>query len=56
MFRRLWLTLKAIVHELSDENAYTRHLAHHDRVHSAAEYRRFQTEHFERKYKRARCC
>ncbi len=56
MLRLLWLNLKAIVRELSDENAYARHLAHHGCIHSAAEYRRFQTEHFGRKYKRARCC
>ena len=56
MLRQIWLNLRAIVRELSDENAYARHLAHHGRVRSALEYRRFQTEHFSRKYNRARCC
>ena len=56
MLRRLWQNLRAIVRELSDENAYARHLAQHGCTHSAAEYRRFQAEHFDRKYKRARCC
>lgn len=46
----------SIVRELADENAYSRHLRIHCRKHSAEEYRRFQTEHFQAKYKRAKCC
>jgi hypothetical protein len=56
MLRRFWRNLWAIVRELSDERAYARHLAHHGCTHSAREYRRFQTEHYGRKYRRARCC
>lgn len=56
MLRSLWRNVLAIIRELSDENAYVRHLAHHRCTHSAEEYRRFQAEHYGRKYKRARCC
>ena len=51
-----WRTILAILRELGDENAYTRHLKAHGRINSAEEYRRFQTEHFKAKYQRAKCC
>jgi len=51
-FTIIWRILK----ELGDENAYQRHLRVHNRVHSAEEYRHFQTEHFRAKYQRAKCC
>ncbi len=54
--RQLGQTLLAILRELSDENAYRRHLAAHGRPASAEEYRKFQTEHFKAKYQRAKCC
>jgi hypothetical protein len=54
--RRLGRTLLAILRELADENAYSRHLAAHGCVSSPEEYRRFQTEYFKAKYQRAKCC
>lgn len=56
LLRRLLTNVRGIIMELSDGNAYQRHLRRHDRVHSPQEYRRFQTEHYGRKYQRARCC
>lgn len=53
---RFWQTILAILRELSDENAYQRHLRAHGCAASPAEYRRFQTEHFKAKYQRAKCC
>lgn len=46
----------AILRELSDENAYARHLALEGRVHSAEEWRRFAECQMKRKYARAKCC
>lgn len=53
---RFWRTILAILRELSDENAYQRHLRIHGKTESPEEYRRFQTEHFKAKYQRAKCC
>ena len=46
----------ALVRELSDQNAYRRHLAAHQREDSPQEWRRFQDHHLRAKYLRARCC
>ena len=54
--RTLGRTILAILRELADENAYSRHLAAHGRKNSPEEYRKFQTEHFKSKYQRAKCC
>ncbi|MBI4903837.1 MAG: hypothetical protein HY820_09390 [Acidobacteria bacterium] len=48
--------LMGLLRELSDENAYQRHLAAHGRVHSPEEYRRFTDHHWKAKYARAKCC
>lgn len=56
LLRRFGRTLLAILRELGDENAYRRHLRVHARTHSPEEYRRFQQEHFQAKYQRAKCC
>lgn len=48
--------LLALARELSDENAYQRHLTAHGRVHSAEEWRRFSEHHLRAKYMRAKCC
>jgi hypothetical protein len=48
--------LMGILRELSDQNAYERHLAHHGRVASPAEWRRFSEERLKAKYCRAKCC
>lgn len=51
-FRIIW----AILRELSDENAYARHLSVHGRPHSGDEWRRFSEERMRSKYARAKCC
>jgi hypothetical protein len=48
--------LRGIVNELSDHNAYQRHLAAHRACHSPEEWRRFQDELWKAKARRARCC
>ena len=45
-----------ILHEISDETAYRRHLAVHGATASGAEWRRFSEERLREKYQRARCC
>jgi hypothetical protein len=50
--RVLW----GILRELSDENAYQRHLKLRGAEHSAEEWRRFSECRFNAKYRRARCC
>jgi hypothetical protein len=45
-----------LLRELSDENAYARHLAAHGRAHSALEWREFQEHRLRAKYLRAKCC
>jgi hypothetical protein len=49
-------TLWSMIREISDENAYERHLLYHGRKHSAEEWRRFSDARFARKYARAKCC
>ena len=48
--------ISGVVAELSDQNAYRRHLAAHRAVHSPDEWRRFQDEHAAANSRRARCC
>ena len=45
-----------ILREIGDESAYARHLAHHGRGHSGAEWRRFSEERMQAKYTQAKCC
>lgn len=45
-----------LARELSDENAYRRHLAAHGRAHSGQEWRKFSEHFFRAKYRRAKCC
>ncbi len=45
-----------VLRELSDENAYRRHLAAHGVPHSGDEWRRFSEHRFKAKYARAKCC
>jgi hypothetical protein len=54
--KQLWRILYGILREISDESAYARHLAHHQRAHSGEEWRRFSEERLRQKYARARCC
>jgi hypothetical protein len=54
--RRFGRLVLAILREISDENAYQRHLAAHGRQHSGPEWRRFSEERHRAKYARAKCC
>jgi hypothetical protein len=54
--RRFGRLMLALLRELSDENAYHRHLVAHGRAHSGAEWRRFSEERMRAKYARAKCC
>ncbi len=51
-----WSVVRELLGELSDENAYRRHLAAHGRTHSPAEWRRFSDDHLRAQYVRAKCC
>jgi hypothetical protein len=48
--------ISGVVAELSDQNAYQRHLAAHGTVHSPQEWRRFQDEHAAAGSRRPKCC
>jgi hypothetical protein len=54
--KALWRIMIGILRELSDENAYERHLLAHGRVHSPQEWRSFQEQRLGAKYARAKCC
>lgn len=54
--RKFWRIVMGILHELSDETAYRRHLAARGVAASGAEWRRFSEERLKQKYQRARCC
>ena len=54
--REFWRIVVGILHEISDETAYRRHLAAHGVAASGAEWRRFSEERLREKYQRARCC
>ena len=54
--RQFFSILRGIVDELSDQNAYARHLKAHGVEHSPDEWRRFQDAHWAAKSRRGRCC
>lgn len=54
--RRVGNLLLELLRELSDENAYRRHLAAQGRAHSAEEWRHFSEHRLQAKYARAKCC
>ena len=54
--RRAWVLFVGLMRELSDQNAYARHLAAHGVEHSGAEWRKFSEEKLREKYMRAKCC
>jgi hypothetical protein len=54
--RRCAAMLLELLRELSDENAYKRHLAAHGRAHSQEEWRHFSEHRLQAKYSRAKCC
>jgi hypothetical protein len=45
-----------LLREISDQNAYARHLAARGIEHSGEEWRRFSDERFRTKYRKAKCC
>ena len=51
----LWF-LRTLARELSDESAYERHLAWHQRVHSREEWKAFSDARLARKYQNGKCC
>ena len=54
---RAFFTLAlALARELSDENAYRRHLKSHGRQPSGEEWRKFSEARLRAKYARAKCC
>lgn len=54
--RRFAAIVLGLLRELSDQNAYARHLAAHGRVHSPEEWRRFSDHLMHAKYIRPKCC
>lgn len=54
--RRFLAFLLNLARELSDENAYARHLRATQREHSDAEWRAFIDCRLRRKYQNAKCC
>jgi hypothetical protein len=48
--------LLALLRELSDENAYERHLAALGREHSREEWQKFSDQRLRAKFFRAKCC
>lgn len=54
--RRVFAFALALARELSDENAYARHLSSTGRKHSAAEWKTFSDRLQRRKYQNAKCC
>jgi len=54
--RTFYGLILTLLRELSDENAYHRHLMAHGLVHSAEEWRRFSDQRLRAKYLRAKCC
>jgi hypothetical protein len=55
-FRAVIAGVLELLREISDQNAYSRHLAAHGASHSAAEWRRFSDERFRMKYQQVKCC
>jgi hypothetical protein len=56
LLKRAGLLLWELLRELSDENAYRRHLAYHGRLDSPEEWRRFSDQRLQAKYVRPKCC
>ena len=52
----VWQVVIGILREISDQNAYQRHLRVHHAVHSPQEWRRFIDERLRRKFGQAKCC
>ena len=48
--------LGGLCRELSDQNAYARHLAIHGVAHSPAEWRRFSDRRLKARFEQTKCC
>ena len=55
-FKAVAQILTGVLDELSDQNAYRRHLAAHGTVHSPQEWRRFQDQQSRAQSRRPTCC
>jgi len=56
ILRAIGSGIVVLLREISDQNAYARHLAEHGAVHSGEEWRRFSDERFRMKYQQVKCC
>jgi hypothetical protein len=56
ILRRVLHYCADLARELSDENAYARHLKQTGRSHSASEWKLFIDRRLGRKYQNAKCC
>lgn len=56
LLRKFVLGIADLFREISDQNAYARHLAARGVSHSGEEWRRFCDERFSAKYRRPKCC
>ena len=56
LLRNVWDVVIGILREISDQNAYQRHLRVHCAAHSPEEWRRFMDERLSRKFGQAKCC
>jgi hypothetical protein len=56
LLARIFSLVHSLARELSDENAYHRHLRATRRPHSAAEWKAFSDRRNRRKYQNAKCC
>jgi len=54
--RQIFSFFATLARELSDENAYARHLKQTGRPHCAAEWRLFIDQRHRRKYGNPKCC
>ena len=54
--REIVRILRGLIGELSDQNAYQRHLAAHGATHSPEEWRNFQDQRWAVKGRQGRCC
>jgi hypothetical protein len=54
--RKFLEILRGLLDELTDQNAYRRHLIAHGAVHSPEQWRKFSDERYQAKSTRARCC
>ncbi|HEX4278806.1 MAG TPA: hypothetical protein VHZ74_25795 [Bryobacteraceae bacterium] len=56
MARNFAAGIAELLGEISDQNAYARHLAAQGATHSPEEWRRFSDERFRMKYQQVKCC